>query len=91
MPIISYLVRQPYTLDPSLPLDSYLKAYINTGAHFTWLKEFEQLNLVINYQYQLNEKRSLGLSYKFMMMKYTNIKDHNLQAYSNSLLVTFSF
>ena len=91
IPVVSYLLRQPYTLDPSLPENSYLKAYLKTGSNITSLNDFQQLHVGLTYRIMLENQHSLNFSYKFMWMNYSNIKDRNLQAYSNSLLIAYSF
>ncbi len=91
VPVFSYLVRQPYTLDPSLPVDSYFWAYLKTGSHVSSLNDLQKINFRLNYFHQISERKTVGLSYKFMWMNYGNISDRNLKAYSNSLSVTYIF
>ncbi len=90
-PIVSYLVRQPYTLDPSLPLDSYFVAYLQTGDFVATLNQFQQVNVKLNYDYQLNNGKQAGISYQFSWMNVANIPDRNLKTYSHSFLLTYTF
>ncbi len=90
-PIFSYLLRQPYTLDPSLPVNSYFKAYLKTGSEFATINQFQQVNINIKFAYELNSGNQIGLSYYFMWMNYANIPDRNLNAFSNSILISYTF
>jgi len=90
-PIVSYLVRQPYTLDPSLPLNSYFVAYLQTGGFAATINRFQQVNLKFDYGYQLNNGRQAGVSYQFSWMNVANIPNRNLKTYSHSFLLTYSF
>jgi len=90
-PIFSYLIRQPYTLDPSLPVNSYFQAYLKTGSHISSLTDFQKINFKLNYYYHICENKTIGLSIKFFWMNYGNISDRNLKAYSNSLSITYLF
>ena len=91
VPIVSYLLRQPYTLDPSLPVNSYFIAYLKTGSHISSLNDLQQVNYKLNYQYQISKEKAIGLSYKFMWMNYANIPERNLKAYSNSISLSYTF
>lgn len=91
IPIFSYLVRGPFAKDPSLPITSYFIANLKTGSNVASLNKFQQINFQLDYQYQLNNKKSIGISYKFMWMNCANIPDRNLQAYSNTFQLTYTF
>jgi len=91
-PILSYLVRQPYTLDPSLPIKSYFLSYVKTGSTFGSIHNFQQINLSLAYDYRLVKGGGqIGLTYCFTWMNVANIPNRNLRAYSNSLLVSYIF
>lgn len=90
-PIVSYLLRQPYTLDPSLPENSYFKANLKTGSSFGTLNRFQQVNFKLRYCYALKKEKQIGLRYDFMWMNYANIPERNLKAYSNSILISYTF
>jgi len=90
-PVFSYLLRQPYTLDPSLPENSYFKANLKTGSSLSTINKFQQLNIKLKYRYTLKKGKQIGLSYYFMWMNYANISDRNLRAYSNSILISYTF
>ena len=91
MPLFSYLIRQPYTLDPSLPENSYFKANLKTGSAFGSINKFQQFNIKLKYRYTLKSGNQIGLRYNFMWMNYANIQDRNLRAYANSILVSYTF
>jgi len=91
VPVFSYLLRQPYTLDPSLPENSYFKAYLRTGSSAATLNKFQQVNFSLKYFYELSSGDMIGVSYLFMWMNDANIPDRNLKAYSNSILISYSF
>ncbi len=90
-PIFSYLIRQPYSLDPSLPESSYFKANVKTGSSLGAMNRFQQLNVKLNYQYTLTKRNQIGLAYYFTWMNYSNIPDRPLRAYSNAVLITYTF
>ncbi len=90
-PLFSYLIRQPYILDPSLPENSYFKAYLKTGSSFATLNKFQQVNLKLHYLHSLKGGKQVGLVYGFMWMNSANIPDRNLKAYSNSILISYTF
>ena len=90
-PLFSYLIRQPYTLDPSLPENSYFKANLKTGSSIATINEFQQVNIKARYSYKLKSGNKIGASYNFMWMNYANIPDRNLRAYSNSILISYTF
>ena len=90
-PLFSYLLRHPYTLDPSLPENSYFRAYLKTGSSFATVNEFQQVNLKLQYHHSIEGGREVGLVYDFMWMNSANIPDRNLKAYSNSLLISYTF
>jgi hypothetical protein len=91
IPLFSYLLRQPYTLDPSLPEESYLKAYLKSGSSFATLNEFQQFNLKADFTYQLKNGKRVGMSWLFMWMNYNNIHNGNMRSYSNSILFNYQF
>ena len=91
VPIFSYLIRQPYTLDPSLPENSYFKANLKTGSAISSINNFQQINFKLKYRYELTIGNQIGISYNFMWMNYANIQDRNLRAYTNSILFTYTF
>ncbi|MCG8576713.1 MAG: hypothetical protein MI810_17675 [Flavobacteriales bacterium] len=87
----SYLLRQPYTLDPSLPDIGYFKAYLQTGSFFASPNDFQHFNFNLSYQYSLkNSKNKIGLQYQFMWMNHSFLENRNLSAYSNSLSLTYT-
>ncbi len=90
-PIFSYLIRQPYSLDPSLPENSYFKANLKTGSSIATINTFQQINFKVKYAYTLSTGNKIGLSYTFMWMNYANIQDRNLRAYANSILISYNF
>ncbi len=90
VPIFSYNVRQPYTLDPSLPENSYFKANLKTGSQVVTLNEFQQANIKVDGSYNLKNGKSIGLTYRFMWMNYSNIPDRNLKAYSHTLSIYYT-
>ncbi len=89
-PIFSYLLRQPYSLDPSLPENSYFKANLQTGSSLNTINKFQQVNIKFKYRYTLKKGKQIGLSYYFMWMNFANIPDRNLRAYSNSILISYT-
>ncbi len=91
IPFFSYLFRQPFTLDPSLPVNSFFGANLKTGSHISSLNEFQQVNLKLNYRYLIAKEKAIGLSYKFMWMNYANIPDRNLRTYLNTIAVSYTF
>lgn len=90
-PIFSYLLRQPYTLDPSLPENSYFKAYLKTGSAFHTINKFQQINIEIHSRYKLRNDKQIGIAYYFSWMNYANIPNRNLKFYSNSVLFSYAF
>jgi len=90
-PIFSYLLRQPYTLDPSLPVNNYFVANLKTASSVATINKFQQINLNFNYTYKLEKGNTIGLSYHFMWMNYANISERNLRSYSNSILISYTF
>jgi hypothetical protein len=91
IPVCSYLLRLPYTNDPSLPENSYFKAYLKTGSFISTINKFQQVNLRFSYHYSLEKGGQIGLSYYFMWMNDKNMPERNLKAYSNSILISYSF
>lgn len=91
IPLISYLLRQPYSLDPSLPESSYFKAYLKTGSEVATVNKFQQVNVTMDYAYQLKGENAIGLSWQFMWMENSNIPDRNLKAYANSFSIIYKF
>lgn len=91
IPVISYLVRQPYSTDPSLPEKSYFKSYLKTGSAITTINKFQQIQFTCNFGYKLIKERQIGVSYQFMWMNYSNIPKRNLKTYSNSVLIYYMF
>ena len=91
IPLISYLLRQPYSLDPSLPESSYFKAYLKTGSEVATINKFQQVNITMDYVYQLKGKNAIGLSWQFMWMNNSNLPDRNLKAYANSFSIIYKF
>lgn len=89
LPVFSYLLRQPYTLDPSLPEESYFKAYLSTGSSVATINQFQQVNLGSTLTYELKNGKNLGVSWQFMWMNYNNIPDRQLRSYSNSINITY--
>ena len=90
-PVFSYLVRQPYTLDPSLPEPSYFIAYLKTGSDVATFDKFQQIRLGITYFYQLRGRHCLGLSYRFTWLNCANIPERNLRVYSNTLSISYKW
>ncbi|MTI39253.1 hypothetical protein [Fulvivirga lutimaris] len=86
IPIFSHLVRQPYSLDPSLPEQSYFNAYLKTGSEWGSLNKYQQFQLE---GYYLHKSR-LGLSYRFSWMRYNNHKDGTVRMYSNLISIIYS-
>lgn len=91
IPVASYILNQPYTLDPSLPETSYLKAYLKTGSSFKSLNEFQQVNLLLSYRIDLASGKQTGLNYQFMWMNDQQFPERNLRAYSNSINLFYQF
>lgn len=91
LPLLSHLLRQPYSLDPSLPEENYLKAYLESGSSIATINEFQQLNAGADFIYQLGQDKSVGLSWLFTWMNYSNIPDRNLKYYSNSFVLFYQF
>lgn len=90
VPIMSYLLRQPYALDPSLPEASYFKAYLQTGSSFSSINKFQQINIGVDYRYRLNRGKSIGLLWQMTWMNFANIPDRNLQSYAHSFFITYT-
>jgi hypothetical protein len=90
-PVLSYIVRQPYTLDPSLPIPNYFIMHLKSGSSIVTLRKYQQINIGIQYMYKLNSGRELGLSYSFMWLKSTTYQPRNLKAYSNTFCITYKF
>jgi hypothetical protein len=91
IPVLCYLVRQPYTLDPSLNMPNYFIMYLNTGSLVTSLNRFRKINLDIYYSYQLKTKKEIGVAYKFMLINFANYENRNLKAYSNNFSLMYTF
>ncbi len=91
IPVFSHMVKPPYAYDPSLPENSYFKAYLKTGASFMSINKFQQLRLRLNLRYQLNEKKALEVSYRFYWMNISNINKENFKAYSNTIAAVYKF
>jgi hypothetical protein len=89
-PVLSFLVRQPYSRRPSLPENSSIKAHLQTGSNLATLNSFQQFNFHLGYNYTLANGNQLGLSYYFMWMRYTNIPARNLNAYSNTIVISYT-
>lgn len=89
LPLMSYLIKQPYALDPSLSEESYLRAYINTGSSISTIDKFRQLNLTAEYLYHFKNKNAIGISWQFLWMAHSRKPDRQLKAYANSILLIY--
>ncbi|MDW3649376.1 MAG: hypothetical protein R8P61_20070 [Bacteroidia bacterium] len=90
-PLLSFILNQPYTLDPSLPESSYFKAYLKTGSSLKTLNEFQQVNLLLSYRIDLLSGKQTGVNYQFMWMNDQQFPERNLRAYSNSISLFYQF
>jgi hypothetical protein len=88
---LSYNVRQPCTLDPSLPNPSYLQQYLKTGSSIATVNIFQQIDLSIAYSYDLSKDRKMRLTYQFIWMNNDEIPNLYLNAYSNTISLTYPF
>jgi len=89
LPVFSYLLRQPYTLDPSLPEENYLNAHLKTGSQWNTLDKFQQVKLEMNYWYKSNGNAKVGLAYQFLWMNDRNYPDRNLKMYTHSISLNY--
>lgn len=90
-PLLSFILNQPYTLDPSLPESSYFKAYLKTGSSLKTLNEFQQVNLLLSYRIDLASGKQTGVNYQFMWMNDQQFPERNLRTYSNSISLFYQF
>lgn len=88
-PFLSYLLRQPYTLDPSLPESSYMKAYLKTGSNICSYKQFQSITIKLHYAQIIWQEKLIGVTYKFNWINYANIPNRNLKQYTNSLSINY--
>lgn len=91
IPVLSYLLRQNYTLDPSLPVPSYLRMYLETGSLLTSLNRHQQVDMRLHYSRRINSGHELGLSYSFTWFNVANYEERSLRAFSNTLCLTYTF
>lgn len=91
IPVLSYLLRQPYSLDPSLPINSYLRAYVMTGSSFVTPLQFQQINLKLSCQYSLDNDNKLGLVYTGMWMHNRPFPERSLSLYSHAISLSYAF
>jgi hypothetical protein len=89
-PILSFLVRQPYSRRPSLPERSSILAHLQTGSSFATINSFQQINVQLGYRYLFSSGNLLGFTYYFTWMRYSNIPDRNLGTYSNSIVISYT-
>lgn len=80
-PIASYVVREPFGKDPSIPLDNYIEANIKTGASMATLDKFQKIEFTAGYRSNWQSKWNLGLDYTFYWYHYA--KPDHLRTYSN--------
>lgn len=89
--LLSYIVRQPYTLDPSLPINNYLVANIRTGSSLATINSFQHLDLSSALTKSIGNGRELGLEYQFTWLNHKRLENRNLGMYSNSLAFCYNF
>ncbi len=87
--VLSYVVKQPFTLDPSLPITSYFKAYLKTGSSLESFNTLQQVDLQINFTRDLSNDKGIGMMYEFSWLNHNEIKDRPLGIYSNSISVYY--
>lgn len=89
--LVSYIVRQPYTLDPSLPIPNFQWANIKTGSSIATLNSFQNINFKASYLKDLGNTRAVGFTYQFQWMNHAQIENRNLKKYSNSIALQYNF
>lgn len=87
-PLLSYVVREPFAKDPSIPLDNYIEANIKTGASVATLDTFQKMEFTVGYRRDWKSNWDIGLDYTFYWYHYQH-PDH-LRAYSNQLSIVLS-
>lgn len=89
--LLSFIVRQPYTLDPSLPIPSFLWATIKTGSSVATLNSFQSINFKTAYFIEMNNTKEVGIEYQFQWMNHEQVEGRNLKKYSNSIALSYNF
>lgn len=89
--VVSFIVRQPYTLDPSLPIPSYAWANIKTGSSVATLNSFQSINIKTAYFMELATTKEVGIEYQFQWMNHAQVEGRNLKKYSNSIALSYNF
>lgn len=87
-PLVSYVVREPFGKDPSIPLNNYIEANIETGASFATLNKFQKIDFTIGYRRNWTSKWDIGLDYTFYWYQYN--EPNELNSYSNRVTIVLS-
>jgi len=89
--LLAYIVRQPYTLDPSLPLNSYLNANVRTGSSLATVNSFQNFEFSSALRRSMSNGNDVGITYQFAWLNHKRNEGRNLGMYSNSLALSYNF